>query len=94
MHLLLFDYLTKNKHIKYLFNGILPLFFNVRIMSESKNTSVKVFVIITIVHTVQMKHTPCLTEAKRLPQDFLLVNVHWEMTGHIFYRPVKLWRGL
>lgn len=41
-----------------------------------------------------MEHIPCLTETKRLPQDFLLVNVYREMTGHILYRPVKFRRGL
>lgn len=41
-----------------------------------------------------MKRIPCLTETKRLPQDFLLVNVYREMTGHILYRPVKFRRGL
>lgn len=64
-------------------------------MSASRNRSVKPLSIITVVHLYsQMKHIPCLTETKRLPQDFLLVNVYREMTGHILYRPVKFRRRL
>lgn len=37
---------------------------------------------------------PGLAEVKRLPLDFLLVDVYWEKTGHFIDRPVKLGRRL
>lgn len=44
--------------------------------------------------TVVLQCIPRLAEVKRLPQDFLLVYVCWEKTGHFLYWPVKFGRGL